>query len=175
MSDVRRLRGRFADTAPRAWEPVTAAAEVAVQLGHLALCLLRRAEDDIGDLADPRRPITSAGDELADVLLAALSIATLAGTDPDPLTAPRQAGQLGETSEFLRLVAVAGQLAEAAMIDGGFRHEPAGDPPSIQAQSAMVAASCDRLATRFGLDLRSEFQDMVADADAFLDSRAGRR
>jgi len=173
MSDVRRLRGRFADTAARAWEPVTAAAEVAVQLGHLALCLLHRAGDDTGDLTDPRRPITNIGDELADVLLAALSVAALAGTDPDPLPAPRQTGQLGEVSEFLRLVVAAGQLAEAAMIADGFRHEPAGDPPSIQAQSATVAAGCDQLAALFGLDLRSEFHGMVADADAFLDSRAG--
>lgn len=40
FGEVRRLRQRFSYTADRAWEPVTAAAELNVQLGHLALCLL---------------------------------------------------------------------------------------------------------------------------------------
>lgn len=175
IADVRRLRTRFADTAPRAWEAVTAAAELAVQLGHLALCLLRRAGEDTSELADQARPITSVGDELADVLLAALSVAALAGTQPSPIPARPRGWQRTELSEFLRLVAAAGQLSEAAMIVGGCRHQPQGDPPSIQARSSMVVACCEGLATEAGLDLCAEFRGMVADADAFLDSQAGRQ
>jgi hypothetical protein len=175
MPDVRRLRLRFASTAPRAWDPLTASAEMAVQLGHLALCLLYRADGDASDLTDPKRPINNAGDELADVLLAALSVTVLAGTNPDPIPSPPPTWDRVESSDFLRLVAAAGQLAEAAMIASGSRHQPQGDPRSISASSAMVAVCCDELAAEIGIDLQSEFRRMVADAEAFLDARTGRR
>jgi hypothetical protein len=175
IAEVRRLRARFAGTAPRAWEPVTAAAELAVQLGHLALCLLQRVGEDASELTDQARPIISVGDELADVLLAALSVAALAGKQPSLVPARPPGRQRTELSEFLRLVAAAGQLSEAAMIACGCRHQPRGDPPSIQAGTSMVVASCEGLAAEVGLDLRAEFRGMVAGADAFLDSQAGRQ
>jgi hypothetical protein len=71
LADVRRLRAGFAGTAPQPWTATTAAVEMTVQLGHLALCLLRRWGADTTDLDDPQRPITNVGDELSDVLLAA--------------------------------------------------------------------------------------------------------
>ncbi|MGH3864861.1 MAG: hypothetical protein ACRDQ4_01765 [Pseudonocardiaceae bacterium] len=55
LADVRRLRAGFAGTAPQPWTATTAAAEVTVQLGHLALCLLRRWGVDTTDLDDPKR------------------------------------------------------------------------------------------------------------------------
>ncbi|WP_190812607.1 MazG-like family protein [Saccharopolyspora pogona] len=82
LTEVRRLRTRFARTASRRWEPVTAAAELAVQVGHLAMCVLRRNGSDISSLEDQERPLTDIGDELADVALAALSIAVLAQAEP---------------------------------------------------------------------------------------------
>jgi hypothetical protein len=126
LTDVRRLRRGFAGTAPQPWTAATAAAELTVQAGHLALCLLCRRGVGSAGLADGQRPITDAGDELADVLLAILSVTTLAGVEPDPV--PRPARCAGEVDAFLRLLAAAGQLAEAAMVGEGLRHQPAGTP-----------------------------------------------
>jgi hypothetical protein len=171
LADVRRLRAEFAGTAPQPWTATTAAAEMAVQLGHLALCLLRRWGVDTADLDDPQRPITNVGDELADVLLAALSVPTLAGAEPAGFSKPRPAGRDGEIEGFLRLLISVGQLAEAAMRHDGFRHGPTGTPPSIPEASANTVASSDALANRLGLDLLAEFRVMVLDAEAFLRSR----
>jgi hypothetical protein len=169
LTDVRRLRRGFAGTAPQPWTAASAAAELTVQVGHLALCLLRRRGTDTAGMTDGRPPITDVGDELADVLLATLSVTTLAGVEPDPV--PRLARSANEVDAFLRLLAAAGQLAEAAMVGEGFRHHPAGVPPSVQAASAMAVAACDMLAAHLGLDLVAEFRAMVTDAEAFLASR----
>lgn len=171
LTDVRRLREGFAGTAPQPWTATTAAAEMTVQLGHLALCLLRRWGADITDLGDPRRPITNTGDELADVLLASLSVLTLADTEPAGLPAPRSAGRDGEVAQFLRLLIAVGQLAEAAMMHDGFRHQPTGTPPSIPVASASAVTAADTLADGLGLDLVVEFRAMVVDAEAFLHGR----
>ncbi len=172
VAHVRRLRTGFASTAPQPWTATTAAAEMTVQLGHLALCLLRRWGTDTTDLDDPQRPITNTGDELADVLLAALSVPTVAEAEPAGLPAPRPAGRDGEVERFLRLLITVGQLTEAAMLHDGFRHRPTGAPPSISAASARAVAACDTLADSLGLDLLAEFRAMVVDAEAFLRSRA---
>jgi hypothetical protein len=170
LTDVRRLRRGFAGTAPQPWTEATAAAELTVQLGHLALCLLRRRGAGTAGLADAQRPISDIGDELADVLLATLSVATLAGVEPAPAPVPRPARCADEVDVFLRLLAAAGQLAEAAMVGEGFRHQPAGTPPSVRAASAAAVAACDVLAGHLGLDLLAEFRAMVTDAEAFLAS-----
>src|SRR5579884_2726348 len=96
LADVRRLRARFADTAPQPWTAATAAAELTVQLGHLALCLLHRQGVDTAEFDDPIRPIANPGDELADVLLAALSVPVLAGMEPDQPSPRRQGNRDGE-------------------------------------------------------------------------------
>ncbi|MGH4003823.1 MAG: hypothetical protein ACRDSO_06905 [Pseudonocardiaceae bacterium] len=171
LGEVRRLRQGFACTAPQPWTATTAAAELTVQLGHLALCLLRRRGADTTDIDDPQRPITNIGDELADVLLAALSVTTLAGVQPAGVPKPRPAHGGGDVEAFLRLLVAAGQLAEAAMVGESFRHQPAGTPPSIPAASAGTLAACDALADHLDLDLLGEFRAMVSDADAFLDTR----
>lgn len=171
LADVRRLRAGFAGTAPQPWTATTAAAEMTIQLGHLALCLLRRWGADTTDLDDPQRPITNTGDELADVLLASLSVPTLAGTEPADLPTPRPAGRDDEVERLLRLLITMGQLAEAAMMNDGFRHQPTGTPPSIPAASASAIMACDTLANGLGLDLFAEFRAMVVDAEAFLRSR----
>lgn len=171
LADVRRLRAGFAGTAPQPWTATPAAAEMTVQLGHLALCLLRRWGADTTDLDDPQRPITNTGDELADVLLASLSVPTLAEVEPAGLLAPRPAGRDGEVERFLRLLIMVGQLAEAAMMHDGFRHRPTGALPSIPAASASAVTACDTLADGLGLDLLAEFRAMVVDAEAFLRSR----
>lgn len=169
LADVRRLRAGFAGTAPQPWTATTAAAEMTVQLGHLALCLLRRWGADTTDLDDPQRPITNTGDELADVLLAALSVPTLAKAEPAELPTPRPAG--GDVERFLRLLITVGQLAEAAMMHDGFRHQPTGTPPSIPATSASAVTAAVTLADGLGLDLLAEFRAMAVDAEAFLRSR----
>jgi NTP pyrophosphatase (non-canonical NTP hydrolase) len=183
LSDVRRLRRRFAGTAPQPWTAATAAAELAVQLGHLALCLLRRRGADTTDIDDPQRPITDVGDELADVLLAVLSVTTLAGVEPALAAERRPArgdadsdgdGEV-EVEAFLRLLVWAGQLAEAAMVGEGFRHQPAGTPPSIPAATGRAVADCNAVADHLGLDLLAEFRTMVNDAEAFLASREDAR
>lgn len=171
LVDVRRLRAGFAGTAPQPWTATTAAAETTVQLGHLALCLLRRWGADTTDLDDPQRPITNTGDELADVFLASLSVPTLAEAEPADLPTTRPAGRDGEVERFLRLLITVGQLAEAAMMHDGFRHQPPGTPPSIPAASASAVTACDTLADGLGLDLLAEFRAMVVDAGAFLRSR----
>jgi hypothetical protein len=171
LTDVRRLRVGFASTAPQRWTATTAAAELTVQLGHLALCLLRRRGADTAALDDPQRPISNIGDELADVLLATLSVTTLANTQPADLPALRSTGRDGEIDRLLRLLIAAGQLAEATMMYDGFRHRPTGTPPSIAAASASAVAGCEALAHRLGVDLLAEFGVMVADAEAFLRSR----
>ncbi|MGH3872276.1 MAG: hypothetical protein ACRDSR_12320 [Pseudonocardiaceae bacterium] len=171
LGEARRLRQGFARTAPQPWTATTAAAELAVQLGHLALCLLRRRGADTADLDDPQRPITNIGDELADVLLAALSVTTLAGVQPADVPKPRPAHGDGDVEAFLRLLVAAGQLAEAAMVGESFRHQPTGTPPSIAAASTGTVAACDALADHLHLDLLGEFHTMVSDADTFLDTR----
>lgn len=171
VTDVRRLRQGFARTAPAPWTATTAAAELTVQLGHLALCLLRRRGADTTDVDDPKRPITNVGDELADVLLATLSVTTLAGVEPAGAACSRPALGDGDIEAFLRLLISAGRLAEAAMVGEGFRHQPAGKPPSVPAASARAVAACNTLADHLDLHLLSEFRAMVTDAEAFLDSR----
>jgi hypothetical protein len=171
LTDVSRLREGFAGTAPQPWTASTAAAEMTVQLGHLALCLLRRWGADTTDLGDPRRPINNTGDELADVLLASLSVPALADMEPALLPAPRPAGRDGEVAQFLRLLIAVGQLAEVAMMHDGFRHQPTGTPPSIPVASASAITAADMLADSLGLDLLTEFRAMVADAESFLQSR----
>jgi hypothetical protein len=171
LTDVRRLRQGFADTAPQPWTSTIATAELTVQLGHLALCLLRRQGADTIDIDDPQRPIINIGDELSDVLLAALSVTTLAGAQPPVVPDPGPVRGDNEIEAFLRLLIWTGQLAEAAMVSEGFRHQPAGTPPSIPATSAGAVAACDALADHLDLDLLAEFRAMVTDADAFLASR----
>jgi hypothetical protein len=171
LVDVRRLRVEFAGTAPQPWTATTAAAEMTVQLGHLALCLLRRWGTDTTDLDDPQRPITNTGDELADVLLSALSVPMLAGAEPAGLPVPQPTGRDGEAERFLRLLITVGQLAEAAMMHDGFRHHPTGTPPSIPVASASAVTAADMLAGGLGVDLLAEFREMVIDAEAFLRSR----
>ncbi|GDY29753.1 hypothetical protein [Gandjariella thermophila] len=171
LSEVRRLRGRFATTAPRAWDAATAGAELAVQLGHLALCLLRQRGTDVSDLEDPDRPISDIGDELADVVLAGLSASVLAGSEPAP-EQRAETSQGDQIEAFLRLLVTAGWVAEAGLVSQGYRHRPTGSPPSVaEAGSAMLTA-CEAFARRLGLDLRAEFRAMAADADEFLDSRS---
>lgn len=169
LTDVRRLRQGFARTAPQPWTATTAAAELTVQLGHLALCLLRR-QADTTDIDDSWRPITNIGDELSDVLLAALSVTTLAGVEPADVACPCTPSGDGDVEAFLRLLIAAGQLAEAAMVGEGFRHQPAGTPSSIPLASARTVTACDALADHLGLHLLSEFRAMVTDAEAFLDT-----
>jgi hypothetical protein len=171
LADVRRLRAGFAGTAPQTWTATTAAAEMTVQLGHLALCLLRRWGADTTDLDDPQRPITSTGDELADMLFAALSVPTLAEAEPAGLPVPRPVGRNSEAEPFLCLLITAGQLAEAAMMHDGLRHQPAGAPLSIPTASASAVTAAATLADSLGLDLFAEFCTMVIDAEAFLGSR----
>lgn len=170
LGEVRRLRGRFASTAPRSWDAATAGAELTVQIGHLALCLLRRSGADVSDLEDQYRPINNIGDELADVLLSGLSVTVLAGAEL--ASAMRIAMPAGdETAAFLRLLVTAGWLAEAGLVDQDYRHRPTGAPSSVaEASSAMVAA-CEALASRLDVDLEAEFRAMAASADQFLNSR----
>lgn len=178
---ARALRDGFAGTAPRPWDAVTAAAELAVQLGHLAHCAARRHGLALAGLEDPARPITSDGDEIADVALAALSITILSGQQPGLATAPtaRAAdgggpGALpGDVAQLLILAVAAGQLAEAAMTATGHRHQPAGNPPGIPAAAGTVLAEADRLARLHGTSLPAEFTAMAADATRFLASRRG--
>ncbi|MCI2422143.1 hypothetical protein MOQ72_32405 [Saccharopolyspora sp. K220] len=171
LADVRRLRQRFATTAFQEWDPSTAAAELSVQVGHLALCLLRQHGADVSAWEDPQRSITNVGDELADVVLAALSINVLAHSEPAEATGHPQARN--EVEAFLRLLVAAGSLSEAALVEHHYRHRPEGRPPSLPEASAAVIAACDVLADQLGLDLIGEFRSMVADADSFLDQRGG--
>mgnify|MGYP001199618577 CR=1 FL=1 len=170
FGEVRRLRQRFSYTADRAWEPVTAAAELNVQLGHLALCLLRRHGYDTAEWEDSERPRASVGDELADVVLAALSIAVLSDTELTSTmnTAPRVSS---DHEALLRLVVAAGTLSESAMVANQYRHRPTGRLPSLAEAASNVIAACELLAEQLGLDLLAEFRAMVSDADAFLDGR----
>jgi hypothetical protein len=73
---------------------------------------------------------------------------------------------------FLRLLVTAGVLAEAALVDQGYRHRPTGSPPSVAEAGVAMVTACEAFAKRLGLDLRAEFQAMTADAHAFLDSRS---
>lgn len=168
LVDVRRLRQRFATTA-QPWDAATAAAELSVQVGHLALCVLRRNGVEISALEDPHRPITNIGDELADIVLAALSISVLANSEP--VEAIRQSQAANEVEAFLRLLVAAGTLSEAALVEHRYRHQPEGRPPLLPEAAATVIATCDVLADQLGLDLVGEFRSMVADADSFLDQR----
>ncbi len=171
LDDVRHLRRRFATTAPRAWDPSTAAAELSVQVGHLALCLLRDHGADITGLEDPHRPLEDVGDELADIVLAALSITVLARCEPVGCAeSPRAETAL---DAFLRLLVAAGTLSEAALVEHHYRHRPEGNPPSLPEAAGAVVAACDVLADQLGLDLLGEFHAMVADACSFLDQREG--
>ena len=129
VEQTRRLRTGFAETAPKPWDATIAGAELAVQLGHLALCVARQHYIDIAAFEDQARPITGIGDELADVALAALSVTTLTGDQPSLVDgAPfRRAGGVAEdVGALLVLFVAAGQLAESAMIANGYRHQPTG-------------------------------------------------
>lgn len=170
LNEARRLRQRFARTAPQQWTVTTAATELSVQLGHLALCMLRRRGYDVSDVEDTERPITNLGDELADVVLAALSIAVLANTVPAPLDTTATTLQNADDA-FLRLLVAAGELSEVALVEHGYRHRPTGTPRALADAVTNVIGACDALATRVGLDLDDEFDAMVISADAFLDDR----
>lgn len=107
------------------------------------------------------------------MLLATLSVTTLAGAEPAGV--PESHSARSDVEAFLRLLVTAGQLAEAAMVSEGCRHQPVGTPPSIPAAGARAVAACDALADHLELDLLGEFRAMVSDADAFLDARDNRR
>lgn len=171
LPEVRRLRARFAATAAHSWDATTAAAELSVQLGHLSLCLLRKNGTDISTLEDPQRPLADPGDELADVVLAALSINVLAGSEPITTHPTAAASASDDVEPFLRLIVAAGALSEAALVQGQYRHQPTGTPPSLAEAAAAVINACDALADQLGMDLISEFRSMVADADSFLENR----
>lgn len=170
LARVRVLRRRFAHTAPQSWDGVTASAEVSVQLGHLALCLLRHHDATAGEFDDPDRPINDVGDELADVLLGILSVCSLTGTDPvldtDQLAVEGDAGD-----DYLRLVAACGRLNEAALVALGYHHQPEGRPPSIARDAGVAVRCCGALADVLGVDLLAEFEEMATDAHGFLDQR----
>jgi hypothetical protein len=180
LSQARTLRAGFAATAPKPWDATTAAAELAVQLGHLAQCIGRRHGLDLSQFEDPARPITDTGDELADVALAILSTAILSGGEPSaPPEAPggprRVPGALaGDAALLLVLVIAAGQLAEAAMVDGGYRHRPSGDMPAVAEASGTALAIAGQLAAATGVDLPAAFDAMTADAVGFLAARSAR-
>jgi len=173
LSQARALRAGFASTAPQPWDAVTAAAELAVQLGHLALCIGRRNGIGLSQLEDPARPITDTGDELADVALAILSIAILSGAEPPaPIAEPGQAdGPAAATALLITLVVTAGQLAESAMVAAGYRHRPAGNMPAVAAAAGTALAAAARLAAAAGVDLPAAFDTMTAGAQDFLGAR----
>jgi hypothetical protein len=172
LGQARTLRAGFAVTAPQPWDAVTAAAELAVQLGHLAQCIARRNGLDVSGFEDPARPITDAGDELADVALA-----ILAGSEPSAQPAascePYQAesGMPGDTALLLVLVIAAGRLAESAMVACGYRHRPAGDMPPVADAAGTALAAAGELAAAIGVDLPAAFDAMTADATRFLTAR----
>ncbi|MPZ00451.1 MAG: hypothetical protein GEU97_21210 [Actinophytocola sp.] len=171
LAQVRRLRRRFAETAPARWDATTAAAELTVQLGHASLCLLRRRNTDVGGFEDAARPIDNVGDELADVVLAALSVCVLADAEPATAAAapPDDLDDL-----FFLLVVSAGRLAEAAMVSSGHRHLHTGRAPSVPDAAAQLLGICGAIAIQVGVDLPREFAVMVADADGFLDAQGVR-
>lgn len=179
LTSTRKLRRRFAAAALKPWDPVVASSELAVQLGHLALCLARRRGVDVSAVDDPDRPITDVGDELADVTLAALSVTVLAGTQPEPPTTleptetapatPSGNGRDEEITALLVLLTVAGQLIEAAMVAHDYRHRPAGGPPPVAPASTATLTAVDQLADVLGLDLAEQFEAMTVDAYRFLD------
>lgn len=171
LGETRRLRRRFASTAPRSWDPATAGAELTVQIGHLALCLLRRGGADVSDLEDPDRPITNIGDELADVVLSGLSVTVLAEQEPISLAPPTTVTG-DEIGTFLRLLVAAGWLAESGLVAADYRHHPAGAPQSVAEASSALMAACEALADVLDVDLAAEFRVMTADADKFLNSRS---
>ncbi len=171
LAETERLRRRFAGTAATPWDPVTAAAELSVQLGHVSTCLLRTHGPATAVPDDLERPITDVGDELADVILATLSACTLAGVVPTEQTRGETRKQASFTTLFLQLAVASGTLAEATMINAGLRHLPTGRRPDVAQAAANVLDVCTRLAAHFDLDLVTEFATMVADADAFLDDR----
>jgi len=174
LADTRRLRAAFAGTADRDWDAATAATELAVQLGHLAQCVRR---DDLNEPVpvDEQRPITDAGDELADVVLAALSVWTLSAAPPrDPelhralRTVATGSPPADGPAALLRLVSASGALAEIAMVENGLRHRPGGAVPPLPDAVAAVLATCLTLACIRHLDLAGEFARMVRDADGFI-------
>lgn len=170
LAEVRLLRRRFAHTAPQPWDAVTASAELSVQLGHLALCLLRHRRSSPVEWNDPARPLDEIGDELADVLLGVLSICALTDTDP-VVDADSPAGDGDPGDAYLGLVVACGRLSEAALVELGYRHQPQGRPPSIARDASVAVRYCQTLADRLGVDLLAEFEAMAADAHAFLDRR----
>ncbi|MFF4777596.1 hypothetical protein ACFY05_32535 [Microtetraspora fusca] len=171
LEQTRQLREGFGPTAPRPWDAATAGAELAVQLGHLALCVARRQGIDVSDYCDPGRPIGDIGDELADVTLQTLSISVLADAPP---TTPQDGGSPGSEIEALLLLLVcAGRAAEAGLVSAGYRHQPTGTPPPVPEACAATLRAADQLAQMLGLDLPTEFRAMHADATAFLCSYQG--
>ncbi len=180
LSHARALRAGFAATAPEPWDGTTAAAELAVQLGHLAQCVGRRHGLDLSQFEDPARPITDVGDELADVALAVLSIAVLSGGEPSaPAEAPggprRTPGAMArDTVLLIVLVIAAGRLAESAMVAGGYRHRPSGDMPAVAEAAGTTLAAVGQLAVATGVDLSAAFDAMTADAAGFLAARSAR-
>ncbi|WP_406690384.1 hypothetical protein REH65_31450 [Saccharopolyspora sp. ID03-671] len=171
LPEVQRLRQRFAATAPQQWDAVTAAAELSAQVGHLSLCLLRQHGTDVSDYDDPHRPIVDIGDELADIVLAALSIPVLAHFEP--ATPNRSPQATNDVEALLRLLVAAGGLSEAAMVHHRYRHRTEGTPRTLSTASASVIAACDELARQLGLNPIGEFRAMVNTADQFLNERTG--
>lgn len=135
------------------------------------MCLLRRGGTDVSGLEDPARPITSIGDELADVVLSGLSVTVLAEEEPASV-APVTTAAGDETGALLRLLVTAGWLAESGLVAAGYRHRPTGAPPAVADAGSALMAACEALAGVLEVDVAAEFRAMAADADEFLDSRS---
>lgn len=167
------LRQRFAVTAPRSWTALTAGGELAVQIGHLAQCLLRTLDASAADMvAESGRPIQQIGDELADVLLQVFSILVLRGDQPPMLEIlPQRADtQPSWLISFLTLIAASGQLIEELLVSEGFRHtrENQGGAPYISARCATIIANSAQLASDHQVDLMQDFREMAVDAAQFV-------
>jgi hypothetical protein len=165
---TRSLRKGFAGTAPRRWNAATAGAELTVQLGHVAMCLARRHGFDVSAYADPGRPITDPGDELADVALALLSIGVLSDAPPSLVPSGPAGAAASETEALLVLLICAGQAAEAGLVRAGYRHQPTGSPAPIPQACGTALQATDQLARLLDLDLAGEFASMYQDATGFL-------
>ena len=176
LSQARTLRRGFAPTAPKPWDGTTAAAELMVQVGHLAQCIGRRKGIDMRHFEDPARPITNTGDELADVALAILSTAILSGDELAPAAPGAPDRFTGDSDEdtrlLLTLIVAAGQLAESTMVSDGYRHRPTENMPVVGGAAGTALAVTDDLATAVGVQIPVAFDTMAADAAEFLAARA---
>ncbi len=160
-----RLSDDFGITRIREWSPMVILNELSVQVGHVYNIVYKSEAVD-----EPNRAFNDLGDELSDVFLQLIALASSMGMN---LYEVRSLQELKEDN-WLALPVVLGQLNEAVMERYGYRfNKPrSGFATTDEFISNRICRLFDityQIAVKYNLDIEQEFARMLDDANAFLE------